>query len=268
MLDAPVGRRRPGHPAHALRRRNLETVVAFLNHLGHFMRSLDLLAGVGHGRGHFEGIVVSECFLDGFEVDFQARSRIAVHGQRVEDERVAFVRSAERDDQRLGFAEIERLFPRLERQSKLVLGHHVLQRFGTAFVVPHFHEQSVDHDASGKGAVPGGLALEQIVVGFAEGHDGGGVEMLAPASLFRIVQIPQRLGRGQLQRVKLIETDGRRVVVRQREHTEEDVDGVVGSSTAFIHNPLFPRRRPLSCLGPDLELVSITGDHLPSELEV
>ena len=69
----------------ALQSDNLDTIVAFLNHLDHFLASFHFFPSVGHGGGNFIGFKVSESFLHVFEVDFEPSARVSVDGHGVED---------------------------------------------------------------------------------------------------------------------------------------------------------------------------------------
>ena len=238
-------------PADALQGGSLDAVEAFLDDLDHLAGPLDLVAGVGHGGSDLVRVVVAQGLLDRLEVDFEARTSVAEHGHGVEDERMALVRGAERDDDGLRLAQVERLLPGLESQAKLVLGDDILEGLGAALVVPHLEEEGVDHDARGEGAVAQRLALEEVVMGLHEGGGRAALRRLGPGVLVDVVQVPEGLGGGQGQVLKLVEADGGRVVVGQRQQAEEDVDGVVRAAAALVLDPLGARgqasRRGLRC---------------------
>ena len=266
MLHTPVGGGGFGNPVDALDGRDLDAFEAGLDDLVHLLGPLDLLARDRHGRGDLVRGVIAQRLLDGLEIHFQTSARVAIDRHRVEDQRVALLRRAERHDDGLGLAHLERALPRLEREAQLVLGDDILQRLETALVVPDLQKQGVDQDAGGECAVPHLLALEQAVVGFADGEGAGGGQAAAPGLVVGHVQVPQRLGGGQLQVVDLVEAHRRRVVEGQREHAKEDVDGIVGPTARFVLDPLLPGGvHTLARFGPQLHLVPVPGHHVGEE---
>lgn len=194
VLDTPVGGRRRGNPVDALHGGDLHAFEALLNDLVHLRRAVDLVARHGHGSRHFIGRVVAHGLLHRLQVHLQPRARVAIDGHRVEDQRVALVRSAQRHHDGLRLADVERLLPRLQRESQLVLGNDVLEGFEAALVAPHLQEQGVDHDARRESAVPGLFALEQTVVCLADADHRRGCQAALPGFLVTRLETPQRLG--------------------------------------------------------------------------
>ena len=146
------------------------------------------------------------------------------------------------DDDGFGFAEIQGPFPGFEGKTEFVFRDDILEGFKGTFVIPYFEEESINHDSGGKGAVLGGFSLEERIVGLADRDGRGGGEAGSPGFFVCDFEVPQRFGGRQFDSLELIKRDGGGVVVGLGEHAEEDVSGVIGSSTTFIFDPFSVRR--------------------------
>ena len=192
MFHTPVCSTCSAHPFDTLQRNNLNTLKAFLNDLDHFLRSLDFVSRCCHGRRNFVRVMISESFLNGLEINFEACSGISVHGHGVEYEWMPLVWRTELYNDRLGLAQLEGFLPRFQGQAELVLRDDVLESFKASFMIPHFEKESVDHDSGCKSTVSARLALEETIVRFSDSDDGRGRETIAPRLLVNDLQVPQR----------------------------------------------------------------------------
>lgn len=88
-------------------------------------------------------------------------------------------------------------------------------------------------------------------------------EDLAPGVLVRCLQGPERFRGWEFQGVEFVETDSRSMIIGESQHAEKYVDREIGSSAAFIFDPLLMTWwNTTAGIGPEFKLILISRHHL------
>src|SRR3954447_10176186 len=112
---------------------------------------------------------------------------------------MTFVGCAERYNNGFWFAKVQGSFPSLQRNPDLPLQHHILQRLKTAFQIPDFKEQSIDHDTGRECTITSRFALEKFVMSLSYRYSRGSHVAVPPGVLICNLHVPQRFRGRKLQ---------------------------------------------------------------------